>query len=104
MAIISDNSVSVTGRYRSKRVKPFAAALALYRLMRDPQDIAQVFRLTEALRGRSTRILYEQFAATPHGAKILADRRSLLDALTNREALASLPPGSLGRHYLAFME
>ncbi len=77
--------------------------MALYRLMRDPQDTAQVFRLTEALRGRSTRILYEEFAATPNGAKILADRRSLLGALTNRAALAALPDGSFGRHYLSFM-
>jgi ubiquinone biosynthesis protein COQ4 len=86
-----------------QRIQPFAAVLATFRLMRDPQDTRQVFRLSEALRGRSTKIMFERFAATPVGAKILAEQRSLLSALTDHAHLASLPEGSLGRHYLAFM-
>jgi ubiquinone biosynthesis protein COQ4 len=94
---------SIPAKTRAHRIKPIAAAVALFRLMRDPQDTSQVFRLTEALRGKSTRIMFQRFAASPMGAKILAERRSLLAALTNREALAALPSGSLGRCYLDFM-
>lgn len=87
----------------TRRLRPLAAALALIRLMRNPQDTAQVFLLTEALRGHSTRINYEVFAASPGGAKILAERRSLLAALSDRPRLAALPEGTLGRRYLEFM-
>ena len=90
-------------RRPAPRIKPIAALLALYRLMRNPQDTGQVFRLTEALRGRSTRISFERFAATPMGQKILNERRSLLAALSDRAGLAALPEGTLGRCYLAFM-
>jgi ubiquinone biosynthesis protein COQ4 len=38
------------------------------------------------------------------GRAILAEHRSLLDVLANRERLRALPEGSLGRVYLAFME
>jgi len=85
------------------RIKPFAAVLATLRLMRDPQDTRQVFRLTEALRGRSMKVMFDRFAATPVGANVLAEQRSLLAALTDRDYLASLHEGTLGQRYLAFM-
>jgi ubiquinone biosynthesis protein COQ4 len=90
-------------RRRAQRIRPLAAAMAIIRLMRNPQDTAQVFLLTEALRGHSTRINYEVFAASPGGAKILAERRSLLAALSDRPRLAALPEGTLGRCYADFM-
>jgi len=79
------------------RIKPFAAVLATLRLMRDPQDTRQVFRLTEALRGRSMKVMFDRFAATPVGANVLAEQRSLLAALTDRDYLASLHEGTLGQ-------
>jgi len=85
------------------RIKPVKAALALVRLMRNSQDTRQVFLLTEALRGRSTRVMFQRFAASRVGAKVLAEQRSLLAALTDRDHLAALPEGTLGRRYLAFM-
>ncbi len=85
------------------RIKPVKAALALLRLMRNSQDTRQVFLLTEALRGRSTRVMFQRFAASRVGAKVLAEQRSLLAALTDRDHLAALPEGTLGRRYLAFM-
>ena len=96
-------SPSVPAQIRTRRIQPVAAAVALFRLMRDPQDTGQVFRLTEALRGKSTRIMFQRFAASPMGAQILSERRSLLLALTNRTILAALPEGTLGRCYLEFM-
>jgi ubiquinone biosynthesis protein COQ4 len=85
------------------RTKPVAALLAVIRLLRDPQDTRQVFLLTQALRGKSARRAFEQFAASEMGAKILNERRSLLGVLTDHASLAALPEGSLGRIYLAFM-
>jgi len=38
------------------------------------------------------------------GRRVLAERRSLIDVLCDRERLRSLPEGSLGRVYLEFME
>jgi ubiquinone biosynthesis protein COQ4 len=99
----TDQVSSVPVQIRTHRIQPVAAALALFRLMRDPQDTGQVFRLTEALRGKSTKIMFQRFAASPMGIKILAERRSLLAALTDRAALAALPAGTLGRCYLDFM-
>jgi ubiquinone biosynthesis protein COQ4 len=85
------------------RVKPLAALLAITRLLRNPQDTRQVFLLTEALRGRSGVAPFNRFYASPVGQQILAERRSLLAALSDRPKLAALPEGTLGRRYLAFM-
>ncbi len=87
----------------SGRVKPIKALVALIRLMRDPQDTRQVFLLTNALRGRSARQAFARFAAAPVGRQVLAERRRLIDALTDQDSLAAMPEGSLGRAYLAFM-
>jgi ubiquinone biosynthesis protein COQ4 len=79
------------------------ALRAVIGLLRDPQDTRQVFLLTEALRGRSSRNNFERFRASPVGRQICAERRSLLAALTDRARLAALPDHTLGRAYLAFM-
>jgi ubiquinone biosynthesis protein COQ4 len=89
---------------RPERIKPVAALLAVSRLLRDPQDTSQVFRLTQALRGRSAWLAYLNFANSSAGARILASRRALIDTLSDRAKLAALPEGSFGRAYLTFME
>lgn len=89
--------------HQPSRIKPVAALLAIFRLLRDPQDTRQVFLLTDALRGRSGIASFNRFYASPAGQKILAERRFLLASLADRAALAALPEGSLGRRYLAFM-
>src|SRR6185503_2203214 len=48
--------------------------------------------------------LFERFAATDAGSRVLAEQRDLLPALEDRAALAALPAGSMGRADLAFME
>src|SRR5262249_24929525 len=42
--------------------------------------------------------------ATSTGARLLRDQPDIVAILEDREALARLPAGSLGRAYLAFME
>src|SRR5258708_22993429 len=44
-----------------------------------------------------------RFRQTETGRTVLQDRRRLLDRLTDRAALAALPPGTLGRAYAEFM-
>ena len=85
-------------------LRPFTALRAVSRLLRDPEDTRQVFVVMTALRGRSGKRMLDRFLASPVGAKVVAERRPLLDRLQDRAALAALPQGSLGRAYLAFME
>lgn len=84
-------------------IRPFAAAAAMFRLMRNPQDTRQVFLLTEALRGRSMASVLERFRNSPVGARILAEQRSLVTILSDQARLAAMKPGSFGRTYYEFM-
>ena len=84
-------------------VRPLEAWRALRTLLRDPDDTKQVFRIIDALSGRSGERLFERFRKTPAGARILGERRSLLRTLSDRSALLALPAGSLGRAYADFV-
>ena len=84
--------------------RPLTALRAVGRLMQNPEDTSQVFVILAALRGRSAARRLQRFRVTPAGAAVLAERRRLLDRLTDRAALAALPDGSLGRTYLEFMD
>jgi ubiquinone biosynthesis protein COQ4 len=77
---------------------------ALKGLIADPQRTDLVFEITDSLAGTSFERCYERFCAHPEGRRLLADRPSLLDTLSDRQALAALPEGSLGRRYLEFMQ
>jgi ubiquinone biosynthesis protein COQ4 len=85
------------------RIRPLEAWRALRTLLRDPDDTKQVFRIIDALSGRSGERIFARFSGTPTGARILAEQRSLLKTLSDREALLALPAGSLGRSYAEFV-
>lgn len=76
---------------------------ALRALMANPEDTKQVFTIMRALTGNSMYKQYKRFAKTDIGANILANEIDLLDTLADRNTLARLPEGSLGRVYLDFM-
>ncbi len=86
------------------RLRPLEAIRAVRALMADPEDTSQIFTIFRAMRGRSGIRAFRRFAASPTGAKVLAERRRLLDTLNDRAALAALPAGSMGRAYYDFME
>ncbi len=86
------------------RLRPLTALRALRALLHDPEDTRQIFIIFRALRGRSGLRVYERFAATPAGQRVLAEKRDLLPRLEDHAALAAMPDGSVGRAYLAFME
>ena len=77
---------------------------ALMALRQNPDDTKIVFDLIRALSGKCGRRAFLRFQATPTGRHVLEQKRDLIDSVRDREALAKLPEGSLGRTYLAFTE
>lgn len=84
------------------RIRPLEAWRALRELLRNPDDTQQVFKIIDALSGRAGERMFERFRQTETGARILEERRSLLQCLVDRQALLALPEGSLGRTYAEF--
>ena len=85
------------------RLRPIAALRAVRSLMRNGEDTHQVFLLIDALRGRTTLRQFARFRQTETGRNVLAERRRLLDRLSDRASLGMLPAGTLGRCYYEFM-
>lgn len=85
------------------RLHPIAALRAVRKLIRNREDTRQVFLLIEALRGKTGQRQFERFKNCPEGRDLLSRRPDLLAALSDRAALAQMPPGSLGRTYYDFM-
>jgi ubiquinone biosynthesis protein COQ4 len=83
---------------------PFEAVRAVQRLLANPEDTSQVFAIFRALRGKSGIRAFRRFAASPTGARIIREKRRLLDTLSDRARLAALPQKSFGRCYFDFME
>lgn len=77
---------------------------ALRNLIADPERTDQVFEIVRALSGNSFERAYQRFTASPGGQQLLAERPSLLDALSDRQALMAMPQGSFGRAYAEFMQ
>ncbi len=83
---------------------PRRAVVALTKLLRDPDDLPQVFTMIEALSGPTHEHMRSRLEASAAGAQLLRDKPEIAPLLEDRAALARLPEGSLGRAYLAFME
>ena len=70
----------------------------------NPDDTQYVFEVIDALQGPSLHRLRERLRRTERGRHLLAERPNILQRLADRQALRTLPSGSLGRAYLAFVE
>jgi ubiquinone biosynthesis protein COQ4 len=77
---------------------------AIRELVADSERTDQVFVLLDALGGPSDEAGFQAFASDLRGQRQLRERADLLATLSNHEQLRTLPEGSLGRAYLAFME
>lgn len=88
----------------SQPVRPLHAISSVLRLVRNKEDTRQVFEIIKSLSGRSGKRLFERFSATPYGRRVVSEPVLLEEILSDREALRSLPAGTLGRAYLDFME
>jgi ubiquinone biosynthesis protein COQ4 len=80
------------------------AGRALATLMKNPDDLPQVFTLIESMSGTSPHRLLFGFKRRATGKRLLRDKPDISPTLANRDALRKLPDGSLGRAYLAFVE
>ncbi len=92
------------GAINQHRFRPFQALDAIRKLIRNKDDTTQVFRLLQALRGWSFERGFRRFKASDVGARVLAQREDLVDVLSNRAYLMSLPAGSLGRTFQDFLD
>ena len=79
------------------------AVRAVRGLVRDPKRTDLVFEIIDSLSGPAFERSYRRFRASPESARLLSERPNLIDSLRDREALAALPTGSLGRFYLEFV-
>lgn len=86
------------------RLEPRAALRAARALLRDPDDLPQVFTLIEALQGGTLDRVAKRLSWTTTGRGLLAIRPDIYPLLADHAALRDLPEGSLGRAYLEFME
>lgn len=85
------------------RIRPVKALNALAGFLRNKENTREVFRLIAALDGVPAERNFQAFKASPVGVRILGEKLDLKDALMNRDALAALPAGSLGRDYFDFV-
>jgi ubiquinone biosynthesis protein COQ4 len=89
---------------RFVQFEPVRALRAARILAGNPDDLPQVFTIIEALSGVTLSRITRRMRADSTGARLLAARPDIVERLADRKALASLPAGSLGREYLAFVE
>jgi ubiquinone biosynthesis protein COQ4 len=73
-------------------------------LLANPDDTIQAFEIFDALDRTVEERAFQRFVADPVGRRLLAERPSLADALTDRAALGALPVESFGRAYLAYLD
>lgn len=71
---------------------------------RDPDDTAAAIRMIAAFEGKSGEREFKRFWKSASGQTILNRKTRLLEVLNDRAALRSMPDGSFGRAYLAWVE
>ncbi len=94
---------SIVRWYQLNRIKPIQAGLAVSRLLRDPDDTGQVFKILEALKGNSLGLAHKRMQLDPRGQKLLEEQPNIVSVLNDREALLPMPEGSIGRAYYDFV-
>ena len=85
-------------------IQPRRALRAIRNLMQDPERTEQVFEIIDALAGDASQRGLARLRTTTTGPRLLSDKHRIIESLRDRDFLRSLPDGSLGRAYLAFME
>lgn len=85
-------------------VRPLHATVAVAKLILNKEDTRQVYEVIHDLAGGAGKRLFARFVATPYGRRVVTEPVKLEEILSNRAWLRTLPEGSVGRAYLAFME
>ena len=86
-----------------KSMRIGVALRALRELIDNPEDTPRVFEIVRALGRPALKRGLRRFRTTEVGARVLRDRIDLIDTLRDRESLAALPAGTLGRTYHDFI-
>lgn len=73
-------------------------------LLASPDATEHAIDFMYSLGSRDYERHFQRFAASARGRSLLAERPSLLAALSDRAELARMPEGSLGRAYLEYFE
>src|SRR3954467_13305190 len=79
------------------------ALRSLKRLLDDKDDTRQVFEIMRALNGASTAKGYQRLLTTPDGGRLAYERKEFAERLMDDAWLDSLPEGSVGAAYRAFI-
>jgi ubiquinone biosynthesis protein COQ4 len=79
------------------------ALRALRRLLADKNDTVQVFEIMRALNGKATARNYRRLLTTREGGRLAYERLELASRLMDQAWLDSLPMGSVGAAYRAFV-
>jgi len=75
------------------RIKPIVAIKAISRLLQDPDDTGQVFKIIEALKGDGITAPLKRLKADPVGVAMLEQRINIVTRLNDRDALLAMPEG-----------
>ena len=89
-------------RVPKNRIQPRRAFRALNKLF-DDQQLDSAFELLQAM-GGDDHPTFQRLLDSADGPRLLREQPSLVNRLADREALAALPDGSLGRSYAEFAE
>ncbi|HVN38257.1 MAG TPA: Coq4 family protein [Myxococcota bacterium] len=91
---------------RRRRARPqwSRAWRALRTLLDDPDATENAFEVIAALEPDQMERGLARMLAHPEGRRLFLERPALLPRLCDRDALAALPEGSLGRAYLAHLD
>lgn len=84
--------------------EPRRALKAARVLAADPADLPQVFTIIESLSLNTLERIARRMDKSDAGRRLLDARPDIVGRLADRDALARLPDGTLGRAYLAFVE
>jgi ubiquinone biosynthesis protein COQ4 len=87
-----------------KGVKPLTAWRSVRALIANPEDTGEVFKIIEALKGGSPARAVARLKASPTGRELLLRKPDIVPLLNDRTALRAMPPDSVGRAYLEFVE
>jgi ubiquinone biosynthesis protein COQ4 len=79
------------------------AFAALRRLLSNPNDTTQVFRIMRALNKGTPRAGYERLLRTAEGGRIAYQRVELAERLSDPALVGGFPQGSVGAAYAAFL-
>ena len=100
---LADSPRPAAGRTGALKMDWPHALRSLRRLLNDKEDTTAVFEIMRSLNGKSTARGYRRLLTTMEGGRIAYLRQEFADRLMDDAWLDSLPDGSVGAAYRAFV-